>query len=245
MTTLIKFIIGLLTVALFTSCSWDIGLGQVQGNGNVQTEDFNISEKFSEVTASKGWEVYLEKGNSNSVIVEADENLIDIAKIYVTDGNLRISSDKNIGSASSKKVFVTYSDDLEELRVSSGAHLTTKEALRGENISFDISSGGILRAEATAREVHTDVSSGGVAYVKGNTERHIISASSGGVIKAKDMKASYANADVSSGGVIGLHVSDHLEADASSGGIINYSGNPKEIDKPAKNYSGGVIKADR
>lgn len=245
MTTLIKFIIGLLTMILLASCSWDIGLRQVQGNGNVQTEDFNISENFYEVTASKGWEVYLEKGNSNSVLVEADENLIDMAQIYVTDGTLKISSDKNIGSASSKKVFVTYSDDLKELRVSSGAHLTTKEALEGENISFDISSGGILKVEATAREVHTDVSSGGVAYLRGSTERHIVSASSGGVIKAKEMKASYANADVSSGGVIGLHASDRLEADASSGGVINYSGNPKEIDKPSKNYSGGVIKADR
>lgn len=243
MTTIIKFIIGLLAATFVTSCSFDISLGQVQGNGNVQTEDFNISENFYEVTASKGWEVYLEKGSSNAVIVEADENLIEIAKIYVEDGNLRISSDKNISSASSKKVYVTYANNLKELRVSSGAHLTTKEVLKGENISFDISSGGILRAEASAREVHTDVSSGGVAYVKGDTERHIISASSGGVIKAKEMKATYANADVSSGGVIGLHVSDHLEADATSGGIINYSGNPKEIDKPAKSYSGGVIKA--
>lgn len=243
MTTLIKFIVGLLAATMFTSCVMDFNMGQVQGNGNVQTEDMNISEDFNEVTASRGWEVFLEKGTANSVIVEADENLLDLVDIYVKDGDLKISSEKNINKAASKKVYVTYTDNLEELNVNSGASITTKEALQGNKLNLDASSGGVFRVEVMVREVNTDVSSGGVVQVQGETQRHIVSASSGGVIKANELKAEYANADVSSGGVIRVYASDKIDADASSGGTINYYGNPKEVNKPSKNYSGGVIRA--
>jgi len=38
-------------------------------------------------------------------------------------------------------------------------------------------------------------------------------------------------------------VTDKLRARASSGGDIDYWGNPKEVDKPKKSYSGGSVSA--
>ncbi len=243
MTTIIKFILGLLTALLFTSCNFDLSIGQLRGNGNVITEDMNITEDFNEVTAGNGWEVYLEKGASNSVIIEADENLVEAAKVYVKNGDLKIYCDKGISSAKSKKVFVTYSENLEEVSANSGASLTTKEALVGEDIELDASSGGTLRVEVNAKNVETDVSSGGVARVSGTADQLDASASSGGVARISDLKSRSASVNASSGGVMDVYASENLKADASSGGIINYYGNPKQVDKPKKSYSGGVIRS--
>ncbi len=241
MTTIIKFIVGLLAALLVTSCNFDFTFGQMQGNGNVITQDMNISGNFEEVSASNGWEVFLEKGSSNSVIIEADENLVDAAEVYIENGNLKIKCEKGIGNATSKKVYVTYAQPLSEINVSSGASLYTKEVLEGNNLEFDASSGGTMKIEVVAKNVETDVSSGGVIRLSGTTDRLDASASSGGVARISDLKAISATADVSSGGVLNIYVSQDLKADASSGGVISYYGNPKNVDKPKKSNSGGVI----
>lgn len=243
MTTLIKFIIGLLTAVMLTSCNFDINFGQMQGNGNVITADMDISGSFDEVTAANGWEVFLEKGNSNAVVLEADENLVDAAEIYIENGDLKIKCEKNINRATSKKVYVTYVQQLSEISVNSGASLYSKEALEGSTLELDVSSGGTMKVEIVARDVETDVSSGGVMTVSGTAERLDASVSSGGVARISDLKSVSATADVSSGGVMDIYASENLKASASSGGIINYYGNPKNVDKPEKNFSGGVIKS--
>lgn len=243
MTTLIKFIIGLLSVLLMTSCGFDISFGQIRGNGNVQTENFNISESFDGVTAGNGWDVYLEKGSEYSVIVEADENLIEAADIYIKGNTLKIYCEDNINRATSKKVFVTYVDNLQSISANSGADITTKEILKGESLNLDVSSGGSIRTEAIVRNIDTDVSSGGSIRIAGSSENLDADVSSGGVINAKELKAKYAQANASSGGNIDLYVTDRLRARASSGGDIDYWGDPKEVDKPKKSMSGGSVDA--
>lgn len=244
MTTLIKFIIGLLSALLMTSCVFEgASFNQVRGNGNVQTENFNISQDFDGVSAGNGWDVYLEKGSEYSVVVEADENIIDLADIYVKGNTLKIYCEHNISRASSKKVFVTYVDNLTSIRASSGADIITKEILKGEDLSLNVSSGGSIKTEAIVRNINTDVSSGGSIRIAGSSEQLDADVSSGGTINARELKAKYANASASSGGNIDLRVTDKLRARASSGGDIDYWGNPKEVDKPKKSYSGGSVDA--
>ncbi|TVZ53244.1 head GIN domain-containing protein [Dokdonia sp. Hel_I_53] len=243
MTTVIKFIVGILTALMLTSCNFDISFGQLRGNGNVIKEDMNISEPFTEVSAGNGWDVILEKGAANSVIIEADENLVDAAEVYVQNGKLKIRCEQGISSASSKKVFVTYAQSLEEISASSGASIFANEVIKGNDMEFNASSGGSIKAEVAANDVETDVSSGGVLKISGRTRRLDASGSSGGVSNLRNLKSKIAKADISSGGVIEINASEALKAEASSGGVINYYGNPKNIDKPEKNFSGGVIKS--
>lgn len=243
MTSLIKIILSLLTLLVFNSCAFDINFGQMRGNGNVITEDLNITDNFNEVSAANGWEVILQKGSEISVIIEADENIINAAEIYVKNNTLKVYCEKNIGRATSKKVFVTYVDDLNGISASSGANLTTKQVLKGDNLSIDVSSGGHIRTEAIVRNISTDVSSGGQINITGSTESLDAEVSSGGVINANELKAKYAVANASSGGAIDLYVTDKLQARASSGGDIDYWGSPKEVDKPKKSVSGGSVSA--
>ncbi len=243
MTTLIKFIIGLLGALLMTSCSFDISFGQIRGNGNVQTENFNIAENFDRVTAGNGWEVILAQGDAYEVIVEADENLIEAADIYVKNGTLKVYCEDNIRSATSKKVYVTYVHNLEGIGASSGAYISTQQVLEGEQLDLDASSGGSIKTTAVVRNIDTGVSSGGSIIIAGSTENLDVAVSSGGNIRAKELKAKYADATASSGGAIDLMVTDKLKARASSGGDIDYWGSPKEVDKPKKSVSGGSVVA--
>lgn len=241
MSSLIKIIISLLAALLFTSCAIDFNMGQIRGNGNVVEENLNISNDFDRIHAANGWEVILEKGDDISVRLEADENLVDAAEIYVKNNTLKIYCENNIGRATSKKVFVTYIENLSEIKASSGAHLLTSHTLKGERLAIDVSSGGYIKTDAVVRNIDTDVSSGGSVKLSGSTESLEVDVSSGGTINAQDLRAKYADASASSGGAIDVYVTDRLKARASSGGDIDYWGNPEEVDKPKKSMSGGSV----
>ena len=161
--------------------------------------------------------------------------------IYVKGNTLKIYCEDNIRSATSKKVFVTYINDLEYIGASSGADLITKEVLKGKELSLHVSSGGGINTEAVVRNINTDVSSGGDIRISGSTENLTADVSSGGAIKAKDLKAKYAKARASSGGSIDLYVTDDLRARASSGGDIDYWGNPDKVDATKRSISGGSV----
>lgn len=241
MSSLIKIIISLLAALLFTSCAIDFNMGQIRGNGNVVEENLNISENFDRIHAANGWEVILEKGDDISVRLEADENLAEAAEIYVKNNTLKIYCENNIGRATSKKVYVTYIDNLSEIKASSGADLRSNQTLKGERLDIDVSSGGYIKTDAVVRNIDTDVSSGGSVKLSGSTESLKVDVSSGGTINAQDLRAKYADASASSGGAIDIYVTDRLKARASSGGDIDYWGNPKEVDKPKKSMSGGSV----
>ncbi len=241
MSSLIKIIISLLAALLFTSCAIDFNMGQIRGNGNVVEENLNISENFDRIHAANGWEVILEKGDDISVRLEADENLAEAAEIYVKNNTLKIYCENNIGRATSKKVYVTYIDNLSEIKASSGADLRSSQTLKGERLDIDVSSGGYIKTDAVVRNIDTDVSSGGSVKLSGSTESLKVDVSSGGTINAQDLRAKYADASASSGGAIDIYVTDRLKARASSGGDIDYWGNPEEVDKPKKSMSGGSV----
>ena len=111
------------------SCHFDLNLGQVDGNRNVQTEERNMNSDFTQIKASSGLKVILEEGATQKVVVEADSNLLPIIETYVENGVLRIRTEENIRNACSKKVYVTYTT-LTEVKASSGSDVIIKDLLK-------------------------------------------------------------------------------------------------------------------
>ncbi len=243
MTTIFKILITAFCAFMFTSCNFDFNLGQVRGNGNVVEENLNISGEFRDIEASSGWDVILKKGDDFSVTAEMDENLLEILDVHVSGNTLEIETKghDNIGFATSKKVYVTYKDNLENISASSGASVDAVNILEGERMQFDVSSGGSINVEAMVRNIKTEVSSGGNIRIAGGAESFEASVSSGGTIDAKDLKSEDCVAEASSGGNIKVWAGNSINAEASSGGSINYWGNPKIAHTP-KSMSGSISK---
>ncbi|GER59033.1 head GIN domain-containing protein [Patiriisocius marinus] len=222
------------------SCQWDINLNKVNGNGNVVTEERDNIRDFDRVKGSAGLQVFLKEGKEQKVVVEADDNLMAVIETYVEDGMLRIGVDGNIGRASSKKVFVTYTT-LNEVRASSGSHVIVEDEIKNEDITLDASSGAMLEASVFSKKLYLEASSGANVEVTGKTKELRSKASSGGHINAENVLSAVCNARASSGGHIQVNVKDKLEAKATSGGQIDYYGDPS-VKSENKNYSGDVRK---
>ena len=242
MTTLARIAIALVMALILSSCGFDVNFGDfgtgIKGNGDVVTDNREITDEFTEVSASEGIEVFVTQANDFEISVEADENIIDLIGTDIKNGTLRVHAIENIGRAT-KKVYVSL-PNVEALKGSSGAHLTAENTIKAERIEIAGSSGTMMDIDLQAEEVEIEASSGANLDISGKTDKAYVDGSSGANIDARKLMSKNSNAEASSGSNISISVSDQLTADASSGGNITYSGDPNVTKK--KSMSGSVHK---
>ncbi|WP_347372747.1 head GIN domain-containing protein [Aequorivita sp. Q41] len=227
-----------LTISL-SACHFNINTGE-NGNGNVVTEERNVTEDFNTVRGSAGLDVYLTQGDENKIVVEADENLLPYIETNIEAGKLHITTSENIRNSKSKKVYVTYKE-LTTIEASSGADVTGNSVIKSELLSLKSSSGADLQVEIFAREVIAKCSSGADIEVSGKASLLNADASSGSEIDAEDLLVINCNAEASSGAEVTVNVKEKLESHVSSGGHINYYGNPISVNAN-ESHSGSVKK---
>ncbi len=224
---------------LLSACNFNINTGE-NGNGNVVTQERNVTEDFTEVKGSAGLDVYLTQGDENKIVVEADENLQQYIEADFEEGRLHITTSENIGRSKAKKVYVTYKE-LNTIEASSGADVTGNSVIKSENLSLKSSSGAQINVEIFAKNLTAKTSSGADLIVSGKASSLKADASSGSELNAKELLVIECNAEASSGAEVTVNVKDNLETNVSSGGEVNYYGNPVSVNSN-KSHSGNVNK---
>ncbi len=227
MTTLTKIIVYALVSLLLVSCQFDFG---VRGNGNVTTTERNVNSEFDAIDVSRGLDVYLTQGSSESIKVQADENLQELIVTEVENGVLSIYTKESISHASSKKIMVSF-DNLDRIETSSGSDVVSTNIISVDKIIIDSSSGSDVELEIEAQSITCDASSGSDIKLSGSTNLFHAEASSGSDIKAGNLKAVKTVAEANSGADITVNTSKELTATANSGGDIKYYGNPESVEK--------------
>lgn len=225
----------LVVLATTTSCFFD----GVKGNGNVVTTKRNISSDFVRLDASAGIDVYITENGESSLVVEADENLHDLIETEVRNGTLFIGTKRNIWSARSKKVHVSIENIL-ELRVNSGAEISTENTINADDLKVSAASGGELNLHLNVNNLECESSSGADVNLDGKSRNLDVSSSSGSDIDAYGLDVENCKARASSGSNIKVHVAKKFDGEASSGADIRFKGNPEVVntnDSSAGNVS--------
>lgn len=234
-----SFIFAMGAALVLNACNLNISTGE-DGNGNVITEEREVTEDFTEVRGSSGLDVYLTKGNENKIVVEADENLLQYIETNIEEGKLHVSTSENIGRSTAKKVYVTYKQ-LNNIEASSGAEVVGNSVIESQTLSLKSSSGAELKVEVFAQDLTAKTSSGADLNVSGKASSLTADASSGSEVDAKELLVINCNAEASSGAEVTVNVKEQLETHVSSGGEINYYGNPLSVNSN-KSHSGNVNK---
>jgi len=235
----INLIILSIIALILSSCIMNINNGE-KGNGNVVTEERDVTENFTEVRGSAGLDVYLTQGEENKILVEADENLLQYISTDIENGKLHVTTSEDIGRSKAKKVYVTFTE-LNNIEASSGADVIGNSLIKSQNLSLRSSSGADLNVEVFSQDLVIKSSSGSEVQVSGKASSLKADASSGSTIDAENLLAAYCNAEASSGAQVSVNVKDKLETNVSSGGSIEYYGNPLSVDSN-KSHSGSVKK---
>jgi Putative auto-transporter adhesin, head GIN domain len=194
---------------------------------------------FSGVKAGEAIDVYLKKGDKESVRVETSgtdaSNVItevsgSYLKIHMKDGRYR---NRDI------KVYVTYVS-INKISASSASNIFSEGTIKSSSLDVSVSSAGSVEVTIETESAVVEVSSAGDVVLEGKAKKLEAEASSAGEIDAYNLESEVVNASASSAGSIKVNVSTQLEAHASSGGSVRYRGTPHKTNTGSS--SGGSVK---
>jgi citrate lyase gamma subunit len=229
------FLLVFLTLG-FTFCADGQMRKTVYGNGDVVRKDRDAG-RFTGIKVSSGIDVYLKQSGSESISVEADENLHEYIVTEIRDGILHVYSDANIQRAEMKRVYVTMKD-IRTLQTTSAGDIIGETPVKGDVLELSASSAGDIKLEIEARELDIDISSSGDMTLSGDADALTANLSSAGDLNAYGLTVKEAEVSVSSAGDADITVTERLKARASSAGDINYRGDPKNIDSHSSSAGG-------
>lgn len=213
-------------------------LDGITGSGPVKTKEITNLSDFDAVSISRGLNIELTQGNENKATIEADENLLEVIKVFVENNTLTITSDKNIRKAKSKKVLLTFKN-LEKLNINSGSYVTNKGFIKNKNLTITVHSGANAKLNTKSDFLTCEVHSGSKLDLEGFTNSANLRAHSGANLQARNLKSKTVVAEAHSGASLKTFASESIKATAHSGASIRFAGNPTTVSKSA--HSGGSV----
>jgi hypothetical protein len=200
--TLIVTAPALLIVLAASACGIS-GFGE-RGSGNVISESRVVSG-FDEILLSGSGEVLVDVDGTESLTIEAEDNIMPLLTTEVRDGRLELSTKSSI----SPTMTVVY----------------TISAATLDGLSID-GSGDITATGINADSFNAEISGSGQIEMAGTTDALDVEISGSGRYAGADLIASVGTVSMSGSGHALVNVTDILDAEVSGSGTVEYIGDP-------------------
>lgn len=216
----------------------------IKGDGNVKKETRQVSE-FTSLLSQGAMDVKINYGNSNSVVIEADENLLPYIETTVDNGRLIIKSKKNVHLKTSSKMVVQVSmTKINSLQLSGSGNLDGSGAFSSDGkTDIALSGSGNLKLDFDSfKDMEVSISGSGNIDLKGKSTNSIDAKISGsGNIDCSGIASNDVDAKLSGSGNIKVYATNSIDARISGSGNVFYKGNAPKINSKVVG-SGKVLK---
>lgn len=215
---------GLLIAIIVLSAVACVDIIGERGSGNVITETRDVSGYNAIDLAGQG-RVEVTFGDTESLVIEAEDNLMPLLTSDVEGGTLVLGTTENIDPTEDLVYSVTVVE-LDGLFLSGSGEILAPDVV-GDGIELEVSgSGAILLTDLEVDVVDAEIGGSGSIELAGVAERLNAAISGSGELDAEALSVDQANVDISGSGNAVVNVSDELVADISGSGSIEYVGNP-------------------
>lgn len=198
----------------------------VKGNKNVVKEERSIPS-FSELNVGGAFNVYFTHADDISLMIEADENLMENIKTEVNDGELRITS-KNIKNAKALNIYLS-GPEIENLNVSGAATFESMNTITVDELAIRASGASEIEMQLDVDQLKTKASGAASVKLSGNAFYHEIDASGASDVKAYDLVTSTTHAEAGGAAHVRINATKEVTSSKSGAGSISVTGNPGKI----------------
>jgi len=216
----------------------------IKGDGNLKKETREVSN-FTSLSSQGSIDVQIAYGTSNTIEVEADENLLPYIETKVEDGKLTIRSQKNINLKSRSGIIVHVSmTSIHSLFQSGSGNIDGSGVFSNDGkTEIRVSGSGNIKLEfGTFNDIALFVSGSGNINLKGNTANNVTVAITGsGNIDCSNVSSNDVDVKISGSGNVKVNAEKSIVAKISGSGNVFYKGNATNISSKISG-SGKVIK---
>jgi len=242
----ILLVILVLATLVLSAC----GTVVLQGNRNAVRGSGKVVEETRAVSGITGVELAtlgtltIELGDTESLRIKAEDNLMEHIETEVIGGKLRIGTQDNVNLDPKRSVNYTLMvTSLDTIVISSSGDILAPNLEAGKFSITIGSSGDLEMGVLNADTLEVDISSSGnLDIAGGQVKTQNVTINGSGKYKAKDLESEDAEVNINSSGSATIWVLDSLKANLSSSGDLRFRGDPT-LDATASS-SGKVIKID-
>lgn len=214
-------------ILLFTSsaCTQNWSGTGVSGEGPKVTKTLDIAS-FNGLSLGIAADVMIRQGSTQSVKIEAQQNIIDLLKKEVKDGVWKIGFEKNVRHTESIKIWVTVSD-LKQLSVSGSGSIVGENSFSNlGDLQLSVSGSGNIKLDAASKNLNVNISGSGNMDLEGSTGAAAMKISGSGDINAFDLAVKSCEVKISGSGDSSVNVSESLDVSIAGSGDVFYKGRP-------------------
>lgn len=224
-----KFVFAFLLIALFSVDSIDAQnwyKSGIKGEGPKVKKTFDLSS-FDALKLAISGHVYLRQGNSQSVEIEAQQNIMDIISTKVEDKAWKIKFTENVRNHDGVKIWVTI-PHLTMAAVSGSGDISGQNHFKDlDDLKVAVSGSGGIELESDSDNISVAVSGSGDIDLSGNTGDCQIKISGSGDVEALDLEMETCKVKISGSGDASVNVRSSLDVGIAGSGDVVYKGNPK------------------
>ncbi|NSL91115.1 head GIN domain-containing protein [Chitinophaga solisilvae] len=230
MNKIVKYVLTALPVAmvagLLMSFVWAGDFERVKGNGKVVSEN-RTAGNFKDISTSAVYNLVVQQGSTNSIRVEAEENLQQYIETVVKGNGLEIRTKRgyNLNPTKDVTVYVT-TKEVGNLSASGACNITGQGQLKGDNMSLDLS--GATRADLhiTAKKLDVGMSGASKVNLKGVIGEVKYEASGSSQIYADELQSQQVVVEMSGAGDARVFAEKKLDVQVSGVAKVKYKGEP-------------------
>jgi hypothetical protein len=209
------------------------------------TEDRHLSG-FHAIQLSASYDVYITQGTTESVRVEAPDDVIDKIVTEVQGGVLKIYSKSNQGWSGSwmgekKMVISITAKEITAIGISGSGNVYFKGGLNSNALKIKVSGSGDVTGKLNVKALEVGLTGSGDIKLTGHADNAAVSVSGSGDYSARDLVTITTAVRVSGSGDATVNASNKIDAVVSGSGDIRYTGGAKQV-STATHGSGDITR---
>ncbi len=220
------FIFSIIALLALQSCEDIFNSNCEPVTGDVIEQEIALAP-FSKISVEIAANVFISKGETQEVRIEAAESIINEIETDVNNGEWDIEFDNCLKQRNNQtvKIYITV-PALEAVGLSGSGDITLLDTFEGKEMAFRISGSGNITGKFIGESLKCSVSGSGDIFLSGSTETQSINISGSGDIWSYNMPALETNISISGSGMTKVYPSEKLDVSISGSGDIYYKGNP-------------------
>lgn len=204
---------------------------RVKGNGQLK-EEARPAESFKEISTSGSYKVVIQQGNSHSIQLEAEENLLPYIMTEIQGDELKIYTKRGYNINPTKTITVNVTlQQISALRASGAGGFYSKGVLKSDEIELSCSGSTGADLDVDTRKMEVALSGSSNIKLKGSATEAEYKISGSADIAAFDLVGDEVEVKISGSGNANVTANKKLDVKVSGSGSVKYKGTPGSVDQ--------------
>jgi len=187
---------------------------------------------FTKVSFGVPGVIYITQGSSNSLVIDASDEAMDLIEIEEDGSRLRIKQ-KNYRNWKMWRdnditVYVTMRN-VSDLSVSGSGDMIGKNKIKTGDLGISVSGSGNVELDVASDDLDISISGSGDVSLEGTGNEAETSISGSGKLMAEDLEVDVFEASISGSGKCYITANKEIDARISGSGTVYYKGNPDRV----------------